>query len=166
MVKDYGLNAKRAIAVPWGVTVEQEAVDIGDFDASLQRYQVDRQFMLHMGAGEPRKNTRGVIEAWAMVRPAYRRNWKLLIVGLDDATKAALEKLCLALGIQDQVLLHGYAKEQDLPVLLSAASALLYPSLSEGFGLPILEAFAVATPVLRSMPLMRMVLPIYERRLL
>lgn len=150
LVKDYGLNAKRAIAVPWGVTVEQEAVDIGDFDASLQRYQVDRQFMLHMGAGEPRKNTRGVIEAWAMVRPAYRRNWKLLIVGLDDATKAALEKLCLALGIQDQVLLHGYAKEQDLPVLLSAASALLYPSLSEGFGLPILEAFAVATPVLTS----------------
>lgn len=150
LIKDHGLNAKRGIAVPWGVTVEQEAVDIGDIDSTLQRYGVDRQYMLHMGAGEPRKNTRGVIEAWAMVRHGYRQKWKLLIVGLDDTTKESLGKLCLALGIQDEVLLHGYAKEADLPVLLSAASALLYPSLSEGFGLPILEAFAVATPVLTS----------------
>jgi glycosyltransferase involved in cell wall biosynthesis len=150
LIKEHGLSSKRAIAVPWGVTVEQEAIDIGDAGATLKRYGIDRQYMLHMGAGEPRKNTRGVIEAWAMVRPAYRRSWRLLIVGLDEATRQSLERLCLALGIQDQVLLHGYAKEADLPILLSTASALLYPSLSEGFGLPILEAFAVATPVLTS----------------
>lgn len=150
LIKEHGLNSKRGIAVPWGVTVEQDAVDISDADQTLRRYGIDRQFMLHMGAGEPRKNTRGVIEAWAMVRLSYRKNWKLLIVGLDDATKASIEKLCQALGIQDQVLLHGYAKETDLPVLLSSASAMLYPSLSEGFGLPVLEAFSVATPVLTS----------------
>ncbi|MGB1124208.1 MAG: glycosyltransferase family 4 protein [Phycisphaeraceae bacterium] len=150
LVKEHGLNAKRAITVPWGVTVEHDMIDVSNIDAMLQSYGVDRQYMLHMGAGEPRKNTRGVIEAWAMVRPAYRRNWKLLIVGLDDATKESIEKLSVALGIQDQVLLHGYAKEADLPALLSAASVLLYPSLSEGFGLPILEAYAVATAVLTS----------------
>lgn len=150
LVKEHGLDAKRAIAVPWGVTVEQEAVDIGDVDSTLQQYDIDRKFMLHLGAPAPRKNTRGVIEAWAMVRPAYRRNWKLLIIGLDRASQASIKKLCTALGIQEQVLIHGYAKEEDLPVLLSASSALLYPSFSEGFGLPILEAFAVATPVLTS----------------
>ncbi|MFK7790663.1 MAG: glycosyltransferase family 4 protein [Phycisphaeraceae bacterium] len=150
LIKDHGLNAKRAIAVPWGVTVEHETLDVSDVDATVKRYGIDRPYMLHMGASEPRKNTRGVIEAWAMVRLAYRQKWKLLIVGLDDATKESLEKLCLALGLQKQVLLHGYAEEADLPVLLSAASALLYPSLSEGFGLPVLEAFSVATPVLTS----------------
>jgi len=150
LVKDHGLHAKRAITVPWGVTVEYEMIDVSNIDATLQSYGVDRQFMLHMGADEPRKNTRGVIEAWAMVRPTYRKKWKLLIVGLDEATKRSLEKLCAALGIQDQVLLHGYAAEEDLPVLLSAAAVLLYPSLSEGFGLPVLEAFAVATAVLTS----------------
>lgn len=150
LVKEHGLNARRAIAVPWGVTVEQETHDVTDIDATVRRYGIDRAYMLHMGASEPRKNTRGVIEAWAMVRLAYRQKWKLLIVGLDDATKDSLKKLCVALGLQDQVLLHGYAEEADLPVLLSAASALLYPSLSEGFGLPVLEAFAVATPVLTS----------------
>ncbi|MBX2851022.1 MAG: glycosyltransferase family 4 protein [Phycisphaeraceae bacterium] len=150
LVKEHGLNAKRGIVVPWGVTVEQETLDVHDVDMTLRRYGIDRQYMLHLGAGEPRKNTRGVIEAWAMVRPAYRKSWQLLIVGLDDATRESIERLCRALGIQDQVLLHGFAKEAELPVLLSAASALLYPSLSEGFGLPILEAFAVATPVLTS----------------
>lgn len=150
LVKEHGLNAKRAISVPWGVTVEQEAIDVSDFDDTLRGYGIDRQYMLHLGAPAPRKNTRGVIEAWAMVRKAYRQKWKLLIIGLDEKTKASIEKLCVALGIQEEVLLHGYAKEADLPVLMSAASALLYPSLSEGFGLPVLEAFAVATPVLTS----------------
>ncbi|MEO0475462.1 MAG: glycosyltransferase family 1 protein [Planctomycetota bacterium] len=150
LVKEHGLNAKRGIVVPWGVTVEQDAIDVGEMDQTLRGYGIDRQYMLHLGASEPRKNTRGVIEAWAMVRPGIRRNWKLLVVGLDDATRESIEKLCLALGIQEQVLLHSYASEGDLQVLLSAASALLYPSLSEGFGLPVLEAFAVATPVLTS----------------
>ncbi|MEM9347732.1 MAG: glycosyltransferase family 1 protein [Planctomycetota bacterium] len=150
LIKNHGLHAKRAIAVPWGVTVEQETVDIGDIDTTLQRYGIDRQYMLHFGAAEPRKNTRGIIEAWAMVRPAYRRNWKLQIIGLDEATKESIGKLSHALGIGEQVLLHGYAPDADLPVLLSGASALLYPSISEGFGLPVLEAFAVATPVLTS----------------
>lgn len=150
LVKEHGLQAKRGTVIYWGVTVKQEAIDIGDMERTLSRYGIDRQYMLHLGASEPRKNTRGVIEAWAMIRPGVRRKWKLLIVGLDDATKQSLEKLCKALGTQDQVLLQGYAKETELPVLLSAASALLYPSMSEGFGLPVLEAFAVATPVLTS----------------
>lgn len=151
LIKEHGLDAGRAVAVPWGVTIEQEkTLDISDIDSTLQRHSVDRPFMLHLGAPAPRKNTRGVIEAWAMVRQSHRRQWKLLIVGLDDATKHALEQLCVTLGLQDQVLLHGYTREKDLPVLLSASSALLYPSLSEGFGLPILEAFAAGTPVLTS----------------
>jgi len=150
LIDGHGLLPKRGIVVPWGVTVEQEDLDIGDIDSVLQRYGIDRQYMLHLGAKEPRKNTRGVIEAWAMVRRNYRRGWKLLIVGLDEQTKDDLGRLCAALGIQDQVMLHGFASEDDLPVLLSGASALLYPSLSEGFGLPVLEAFSVATPVLTS----------------
>jgi glycosyltransferase involved in cell wall biosynthesis len=150
LVKEHGLSAKRAITVPWGATVEHDTIDVSDIETTLKRYGIDRQYMLHMGAPAPRKNTRGVVEAWAMVRPAYRKKWRLLIVGLDDKTKQSIEKLCMALGIQDQVVLHGYAEEDDLPVLLSAATVLLYPSLSEGFGLPVLEAFSVATTVLTS----------------
>jgi len=150
LIDDHGLHPKRGIVVPWGATIEHDTLDIGDVDAVLQRYGIDRQYLLHMGAGEPRKNTRGVIEAWAMVRQQHRKSWRLVIVGLDDKTKEELTRLTTALGIQEQTLLHGFAREADLPVLLSGAGALVYPSLSEGFGLPILEAFSVATAVLTS----------------
>ncbi|MGB0768565.1 MAG: glycosyltransferase, partial [Phycisphaeraceae bacterium] len=46
LVDEHGLHPKRGIVVPWGVTVERETLDIGDIDAVLQRYGVDRQFML------------------------------------------------------------------------------------------------------------------------
>ncbi len=151
LVNDYGLNAKRGVVVPWGLTVEnQGGLDIGSIDEVLQRYGIDSGYVLHFGAAEPRKNTRGVIEAWAMVRRSVREKWKLVIVGLDDNTKQELERLCGVLGTRGQIVLQGYAAEDDLPVLLSGASALLYPSLSEGFGLPVLEAFAAATAVLTS----------------
>lgn len=151
LIDGHGLNPKRGIVVPWGVTINSDGVrDISDSDAVLTRYGVDRNYLLHMGASEPRKNTRGVIEAWAMVRQAYRQNWRLLIVGLDDKTRDELERLCQVLGTAAQTRLHGYAREDDLPVLLSSASALVYPSLSEGFGLPVLEAFAAATAVITS----------------
>lgn len=150
LIDEHGLEPKRGIVVPWGATVEQEVLDIGDISEVTARYGIDRQYMLHLGAGEPRKNTRGVIEAWAMVRANIRRNWKLVVVGLDEKTLQELGRLTHILGIDSQVMLHGFAREADLPVLLSGASALVYPSLSEGFGLPILEAFSVATPVLTS----------------
>lgn len=151
LIEDHGLRPKRGIVVPWGVTLDdQGARDISSFNAAMLRYGIDRNYLLHMGAGEPRKNTRGVIEAWAMVRQGYRQKWQLLIVGLDEKTKDELNRLCDVLGIGEQTLLHGFAPEEDLPVLLSGASALVYPSLSEGFGLPVLEAFAAATAVLTS----------------
>lgn len=151
LIQEHGLNPKRGVVVPWGATVENgDVLDISDVDTVLQRYGVDRNYLLHLGAREPRKNTRGVIEAWAMVRRSYRRGWKLLIIGLDEETKVDLAKLAHILGIDNEILLHGFASEAELPILLSTAGALVYPSISEGFGLPVLEAFAVATPVLTS----------------
>lgn len=150
LIEDHGLHPKRGIVVPWGVTVEDGVLDVGASDKVLQRYGVDRNYLLHLGAAEPRKNTRGVLEAWAMVRQVYRQNWRLVIVGLDDQTVDELSRMSEMLGTKEQTLLHGYAAEEDLPVLLSGAAALLYPSLSEGFGLPVLEGFAAATAVLTS----------------
>lgn len=151
LIDGHGLRPKRGIVIPWGVTVDDQGVrDISDAGRVLERYGVGGRYLLHMGAAEPRKNTRGVIEAWAMVRAGYRANWKLVVVGLDEQTRAELDRLCEVLGIKEHTLLHGFASEEDLPVLLSGASALVYPSLSEGFGLPVLEAFASATAVLTS----------------
>lgn len=150
LIEDHGLNPKRGIVVPWGVTSTEALPDVSACEQVLERYSIRNSYLLHLGAAEPRKNTRGVVEAWAMVRAGYRANWRLVIVGLDDKTKNDLERLCNMLGIAEHTIMHGFAEERDLPVLMTGASALVYPSLSEGFGLPILEAFASGTAVLTS----------------
>jgi len=150
LANEHGLDPRRGVVVPWGPTLHDQTVDISRSDGVLAELGVDGPFMLHFGAGEHRKNTRGVIEAWAMVRPRYRQTWKLVIVGLDDKSRAELGRLTQMMGLDSGIKLHGFVPEPELPMLMSCATVLLYPSLSEGFGLPVLEAFASATPVITS----------------
>ncbi|XAM00015.1 glycosyltransferase family 1 protein [Phycisphaeraceae bacterium D3-23] len=150
LVGEHGLDPRRGVVVPWGPTLEESTIDIGRAESVVASLGVSSPYVLHFGASEERKNTRGVIEAWAMVRPRYRQNCRLLIVGLDDKSRRDLGKLCDLLGLGKSVVLRGYVPEAELPLLLSCATVLLYPSLSEGFGLPVLEAFASATPVITS----------------
>lgn len=150
LVGEHGLHEKRGVVVRWGATVERDTPDIGGLDEVLKKHGIDREYVLHLGAADPRKNTRGVIEAWAMMRTSIRRTRRLVIVGLDEQTKDDIARLAVALGVQDSVLLHGYVSETELSALMSGATVLVYPSESEGFGLPILEAFSLATPVIAS----------------
>lgn len=107
--------------------------------------------LLHLGAPDPRKNTGRTIEAFAGLNQSIRQSWTLLIVGVNCLeTRQNLVKRCENLGISDRVRIHGFADEADMPALFSAADVLVYPSLSEGFGLPILDAFATRTAVLTS----------------
>jgi glycosyltransferase involved in cell wall biosynthesis len=72
------------------------------------------------------------------------------LVGVQDSALPALGRAATGLLPGGGWHLHGYADEADLPALLSAAELLCYPSLAEGFGLPVLEAFGCGTPVLTS----------------
>jgi glycosyltransferase involved in cell wall biosynthesis len=72
----------------------------------------------------------------------------LALAGNPGRLSAALEREGAALGLRDQVRFLGYVPDDDLPALLSGASALVFPSLYEGFGLPPLEAMACGTPVI------------------
>ena len=125
-------------------------------DETLQRlvtsrYGVTGPFVLHFGAAEARKNTAAVVEAFANVPSADRRDWSLLIIGLEDETfRRQVERQAEQLGAADAVRAHGFAPESDMAPLLSAAQVLAYPSLAEGFGLPILDAWAAHTAVLCS----------------
>ncbi|MEM9415414.1 MAG: glycosyltransferase family 1 protein [Planctomycetota bacterium] len=150
LVGEHGLDPRRGVVVPWGPTLENHTIDISRAEGVVGSLGVNGPYLLHFGANEERKNTRGVIEAWAMVRPRHRKNCRLLIVGLDESCRRELSKLCGLLGLGNSVVLQGYVPEHELPLLLSCATVLVYPSLSEGFGLPVLEAFASATPVITS----------------
>ena len=104
-------------------------------------------YFLYVGNLEPRKNLERLIEAFARM-PG--NDYHLVIAGNRWYHGDAAEAKARALGLDGRVKFLGYVPRAELPGLFSGATAFVYPSLLEGFGLPILEAMACGTPVITS----------------
>jgi len=113
------------------------------------RYQIGTApFILGLSSLQPRKNFIRLIEGFALARQTAALPHKLVIGGGKGWLYEAIFAKVQALGLADCVLFPGFIADSDLPALYSAADFFAYPSLYEGFGLPVLEAQACGTPVL------------------
>ncbi|MCI0364300.1 MAG: glycosyltransferase family 4 protein, partial [Phycisphaerales bacterium] len=119
-------------------------------DAVGKRYHLPPRFLLYVGTIEPRKNIARLLEAFAMLRRAGEIDHDLILVGgkgwKDHEIYEAIERLRLF----DQVRFLGHIPILDLVAIYNLAAALVFPSLYEGFGLPVIEAMACGTPVITS----------------
>jgi len=115
-----------------------------------QRYDLHFPYILTVGTLEPRKNHAGLIDAFIRLVQQERFAHHLVIVGArgwkEDAVLARVKKS----GLSHRIHLLGYVPTADLPELYRGATAFAFPSFYEGFGLPVLEAFASGTPTLIS----------------
>jgi glycosyltransferase involved in cell wall biosynthesis len=109
---------------------------------------VTAPFILAMGALDPRKNTARLLAAFG--RTGGQTGLKLVIVGLSKRARSHFAEMARSLGLEEAVLLLGFVTEEELVSLYNAAEIMLYPSLYEGFGMPVLEAMACGTPVIAS----------------
>jgi glycosyltransferase involved in cell wall biosynthesis len=137
------------VALP-GVTDRFHPLPAGDVAAFRQRAGLPERFLLFVGTLEPRKNLPVLLRAYAQLPPADRAAVHLVLGGgkgwMYDEIFRTIEQHDLGATVH----LPGYLDEADLPLWYNAADALVYPSVFEGFGLPVIEAMACGTPVLVS----------------
>ncbi len=107
-----------------------------------------KRYFLSVSSLEPRKNIKRLLNAWRRVLGELPPDYCLVLAGKTGST-TVFESLHIT-DPPERVIMPGYIDDQDLPALYAGARALLYPSLAEGFGLPVLEAMACGLPVLTS----------------
>jgi len=108
-------------------------------------------YALYLGSNKPHKNLARLVEAWGIAaRHLPITDCKLLIAGAWDARYPEARQRAAELGLADKVIFLGPVAEADLPTLYAGAMLFVFPSLYEGFGLPVLEAMACGTPVICS----------------
>ncbi len=151
IVKHFDIDAGRISVVPLGVDVRFfSPLMENEMNGVLSKYQLPENYFLFIGTLQPRKNLARVIDAHQSLPVSVRREYPLVIVGRAGW---GCDDLVLRLkSMPENEPIHWLGGVDDMAkrALLQRAKALVFASLSEGFGLPVLEAFASSTPVIAS----------------
>lgn len=126
----------------------QQTVSVEDKDAVRQALGLPKSFILYVGALNPRKNVMNLVKAY--VASAAKESHQLIIIGDGGSYKQQLQKYLHTTQLQDSVKILNKVTTQQLPAVYQMASLFVYPSLYEGFGIPIIEALYSKTPVITS----------------
>lgn len=137
------------VAVP-GVQERFQPLPAVEVAAFRERQGLPARFLLYLGTLEPRKNLTVLLYAYARLPEALRREAPLILVGGKGWGLNELRATIVQLGLEQHVRLEGYAPDDDLPLWYNAATAFVYPSVYEGWGMPVVEALACGTPAIVS----------------
>jgi glycosyltransferase involved in cell wall biosynthesis len=158
-VSEYSKNdiARTYDIDPRKITVTYEGAGDGYFPRDKEhcreqiaaKYGVTAPFLLYVGRLQERKNLRRLVSAYARLRKGGADE-TLVLVGKRDWMFANIYAHVESLGLATSVTFTGYIPSEDLPAFYNGAEAFVYPSIFEGFGLPVIEAMACGLPVLTS----------------
>jgi glycosyltransferase involved in cell wall biosynthesis len=151
-VRHLQINPQRIAVIPWGCDERfQPGGDPEHFAAVQQRYRLPAQYLLFVGTLEPRKNLTTLLHAYAMLRAEWPgEDLKLVVAGRTGWLYTDIFDTVKRLALDEEVIFTGFVDDEDLPDLYRGAQLFVFPSLYEGFGLPILEAMASGVPVITS----------------
>jgi glycosyltransferase involved in cell wall biosynthesis len=145
-----GLPDARVDVVPNGVDLAFCPAPPAEVEAFRGRRGLPPRYILHLGTLEPRKNLVRLVQAFDQVRAAAgaaMADLKLVLAGGKGWDYANIFQEVSRLGLEADVVFAGYVADEELPWWYRAAAVFAYPSLMEGFGLPVAEAMACGVPV-------------------
>ncbi len=151
LVATYGVDPERIV-----VTLEAADTSFRPPDSSAEseqvwrRYGIEGRYVLYVGNIQPRKNLRRLIHAYAQLVAGGDIQHQLVIVGRKAWLYSDVFHEARRSGLSKQIVFTDYVPQGDLPHLYAGADAFVFPSLFEGFGLPVLEAMACGAPVIAS----------------
>lgn len=146
----YGIAADKISVCGNGCRQGVAPLDEASKAAARAGFNKGQPYFLYIGAVHPRKNVHRLIEGFSQFRGSTRAEISLLIAGRFAWKAGAVKKAYERSGCKDYIKFLGYVPDADLPQLLGGATGFVYPSLFEGFGLPILEAMHAEVPVITS----------------
>jgi len=151
IVKYYGTASEKICVVP--NALGEEFLESAGTNAARvrEKYGLPEHFILYVGTLQPRKNIPFLIRAFSLLKKRLPEA-RLILVGsrsahhVDTGIEDALEET----GVEKDVIFPGYIDQNDLPALIRSAHLFVFPSLYEGFGIPVLEAMSQDVPVVAS----------------
>jgi glycosyltransferase involved in cell wall biosynthesis len=145
-----GVSSDKVFAIPEAARRNFYRVSLSESDPVCRRLGIEPEFLLFVGTVEPRKNLLNLVRAFAEILRNTLLRPQLVIAGGQGWLSNDLMTYLESSHIKERVLFTGHLSDDDLRALYSACRVFVYPSLYEGFGLPLLEAMACGAPVVTS----------------
>lgn len=121
-----------------------------DTDLFFKKNKINRPFILGFGSLEARKNTMRLIKAYMELDESLKTEYQLVLFGFRGYEESEEFKLIHGHNLEDRIIVLGYVSDEEKATLYGSSEMFVFPTLSEGFGIPVLEAFAGKTPVITS----------------
>ncbi|RMF77845.1 MAG: glycosyltransferase family 1 protein, partial [Planctomycetota bacterium] len=157
LVQEFGVDPLRVSIVPWAgdSRVQSIAGDPAVRRRAIRRirekYDLNRPWLLNFSGDSARKNAHRIVRALAAIPRSLRTNSMLVMVGCEPGSlRQELQCAAGEAGVAEHCRFLGFVPHADLPGMICGAAGVLLPSLCEGFGLPLVDAFACGTPALAS----------------
>jgi glycosyltransferase involved in cell wall biosynthesis len=151
LINQYGLTAEKVVVVPWGSVFDAyEDPSREEVRATVEKFSLPRSFFFYPAVTWPHKNHEIICRALQILKSETGLAPHVYFTGSSTDHRAVLDKLARELGVAEQLHFLGFVSPGELQSVFKTATAMIFPSRFEGFGLPILEAFHAGLPVLSS----------------
>lgn len=151
IIRYFNISEEKISIIPLGVNKAFfQQIPESEREAVRQKFGLEGDYFIFVGTIQPRKNLSRLIEAYLSLPSSLRQKHPLVIIGHYGWGENSLRQKLDALKEQDTIRYLKHVSDRELFALLQSALTMVYPSLYEGFGLPILEGFASGIPVITS----------------
>jgi glycosyltransferase involved in cell wall biosynthesis len=151
VTQHYSISPDKVVVIRWGSVFDAYTGPSAEArQATRQKYNLSDQFFFYPAVTWPHKNHEVILRALHRLKRDHGRKVAVYFTGASTEFRKKLDETARELNIFEQVHYLGFVTPEELQSIFSAATAMVFPSKFEGFGLPILEAFHAQLPVLSS----------------